>query len=115
MKRLKLIEPSRHLPFYSQAFALMTVKRKYVSLRPWICCFFKNLAVNYFTFTAVHSVDKFLNEQQIFGLIKAKDLLLIRKLVRRMKDSKRKIVNGQIFEKAVNLVSYFLWSAIKFF
>ena len=34
---------------------------------------------------------------------KDKDLLLIRKFVRRMKGSKRKIVNGQIFEKAANI------------
>ena len=33
-----------------------------------ICCFFENLAVNGFTFTALRSADKFLNEQQIFGL-----------------------------------------------
>ena len=34
--------------------------------------------------------------------IKPKDSLLIRKFVRRMNGSKRKIVNGQIFEKAAN-------------
>ena len=34
---------------------------------------------------------------------KPKDLLLIRKFVRRMRVSKSKIVNGQIFEKAANL------------
>ena len=37
---------------------------------------------------------------------KAQDLLLIQKFVRRMKGSKRKIVNGQIFEKAANLGPY---------
>ena len=39
----------------------------YFSLR--ICCFFKNLAINYFTFTALHSADKFSKELQILGLI----------------------------------------------
>ena len=38
-----------------------------------------------------------------FRLDKAKDLLLVRKFVRRMKGSKHKQVNGQIFEKAANL------------
>ena len=33
-------------------------------------------------------------------------MLLIQKVVRRMKGSKRKIVNGQIFEKAANLWPY---------
>ena len=33
---------------------------------------------------------------------KPQDLLLIQKFVGSMKDSKRKIVNGQIFEKAAN-------------
>ena len=49
--------------------ALMAVKRLYIIdyLRSKICCFFENLAVNYFTFTALQSVDKFSNEQQIFG------------------------------------------------
>ena len=37
-------------------------------VRPKICCSFENLAINYFTFTAFHSADKFSNEQQIFGL-----------------------------------------------
>ena len=34
---------------------------------------------------------------------KPRDLLLIRKFARRMKGSKRKIVDGQIFEKAANI------------
>ena len=39
------------------------------TLRPMICCcFFESLAVNYFTFTALQSADKFLNEQQSFEL-----------------------------------------------
>ena len=54
---------------------------------------------------------KFSNEQRIFGLSgdltsKAKDLMLIRKFVRRMKGSKLKIAHGQSFEKAVNLGLY---------
>jgi len=39
-------------------------------------------------------------------IVKAKDLLLIDKFVRRMKGSKRKIVPGQILEKAANLGPY---------
>ena len=30
--------------------------------------FFENFAIDYFTFAALHSADKFSNEQQIFGL-----------------------------------------------
>ena len=37
-------------------------------LSPKSCCFFENLAMNYFTFAALHSVNKFSNEQQILGL-----------------------------------------------
>ena len=37
------------------------------------------------------------------GKFKTKDLLLNRKFVHRMKGSKRKTVNGRIFEKAANL------------
>ena len=37
------------------------------------------------------------------ALNKAKDLLLILKFVRRMKGRKRKIVDGQILERAANL------------
>ena len=33
-------------------------------LNPKICCFFENLAVNYFPFTALDSVDKFSKEQR---------------------------------------------------
>ena len=40
-----------------------------VLLRPEIVCLFENLAVNYFTSTALHSEDKHLNEQQILRLI----------------------------------------------
>ena len=39
-----------------------------LQLRPKICCFFENLALNYFTFTVLHSTDKFSNEHQILGL-----------------------------------------------
>ena len=38
-----------------------------------------------------------------FQLSKPKDLLLFRKFVRRMKGSKHKIVNGQIFERAATI------------
>ena len=38
--------------------------------------------------------------------IKLQDLPLIRKFVRRMKGSKRKIVNGQILKKAWNIGPY---------
>ena len=41
---------------------------------------------------------------------KPKDLLLIRKFVRRTYGSKLKTVNGQIFKKAANLWPYFLTS-----
>ena len=37
-------------------------------LSPKIRCSFENSTVNYFTFTALHSADKFSNEQQILGL-----------------------------------------------
>ena len=40
------------------------------------------------------------------AVVKPGDLLLIRKFIRRMKRSKRKIVYGQIFEKAANLWAY---------
>ena len=43
-------------------------------------------------------------KRQIAQGIKPKDLLLIRKFVRRMMDNNRRNVNGQIFEKAANLV-----------
>ena len=33
-----------------------------------ICCSFENLAINYFTLSALHSKDAFPNEQQISGL-----------------------------------------------
>ena len=36
--------------------------------RPKIRCFFENLAVNYFTLTALNSADKFSNKQQILEL-----------------------------------------------
>ena len=36
--------------------------------RSKICCFFKKKWRQTFTFTALHSTDKFLNEQQILGL-----------------------------------------------
>ena len=36
--------------------------------RPKIHCFFESLSICYFTFTALHSADKFSNEQQILGL-----------------------------------------------
>ena len=38
-------------------------------VKPKLCCFFENFADNQFKFTALHSADKFLKEQQIFGLI----------------------------------------------
>ena len=38
------------------------------NLSPKIFCSFKNLAVNYFTFTALHSADESSNEEQIFWL-----------------------------------------------
>ena len=41
-----------------------------------------------------------------------KDLLLIQKVYRRMNDSKEKIVNGQFFEKAVNLWLYEIWLTV---
>ena len=37
-------------------------------IRPKICSFFENSAVDYFTFTALNSADEFSNEQQISGL-----------------------------------------------
>ena len=40
---------------------------------------------------------------QKIATAKPKDLLLVRKFVRRMKGGKVKIVNGQIYEKAANI------------
>ena len=37
-------------------------------ISPKICCSLKNWVVDYFTLTALHSADKFSNEQQILGL-----------------------------------------------
>ena len=37
-------------------------------LKPKICCYFENLAVNYYKFNARRSTDKFYKEQEIFGL-----------------------------------------------
>ena len=43
-----------------------------------ICCSFKNLSINYFTFAALHPEDKILDEQQIFGLTyKEKEMLFL--------------------------------------
>ena len=42
----------------------------------------------------------------LFILPKPQDLLLTQKFVRRMKSIKHKTVDGQIFEKAVNLGPY---------
>ena len=42
-------------------------------------------------------------ENENVSFFKPKDLLLIRKFVRGIKGSKRKRVNGEIFEKAANL------------
>ena len=77
-------------------------------LKPKIRCCSKNVVVDYFTFRALHSAGKFSNEQQIFGLIlnKPYGMLLIQKFVRKIKGSKRKTVNGQIFEWAANLVFF---------
>ena len=44
-----------------EGFSLFRIRFK-------ICCFLENLAANYFTFTALHSVDKCLNEQQILDV-----------------------------------------------
>ena len=46
----------------------LTPKKFVAEIRPNICCFFINLVMNYFTFNALHSVDKLSNKQQIFGL-----------------------------------------------
>ena len=43
------------------------------------------------------------NGRLLFNKDTARDSLLIRKFVRKMKSSKRKIVDGQLFEKAANL------------
>ena len=45
---------------------------------PKICCLFENLPVNSFTFTAIHSADKFSNEQQILGLALGSDVYSVR-------------------------------------
>ena len=43
-------------------------KEKLKEVSHKISFFFENLAVNYITFIAYHSADKFLNELQILGL-----------------------------------------------
>ena len=53
----------------------MTILGKYL-LRPKICCFYEKLTVNSFTFTALHSADKFSDKQQILRLIFIPWLLL---------------------------------------
>ena len=50
-----------------------------------ICCSFENLDVNYFTLTALHSVDKFSEEQRILGHI----LLLAQEAQRQQKMKKQ--------------------------
>ena len=52
---------------------------------------------------------RLLNAVRVMGCMrlgKAKDLLILRKFVRRIVDSKLKIVTDQIFKKAANLGSY---------
>ena len=44
-------------------------------VRPKICCFLKNLAVNYFTISAYRSANKFSNEHQILGLRRSRKKL----------------------------------------
>ena len=79
-------------------------------LRPKICCFFESLVINYFSMCAIHSADKCSKKQQIWELdntsFKPQDMLLIWNFVCRMKGSKHKLVDGQIFEQAANLWSY---------
>ena len=64
-----------------------------------ICCFFQNLFINYFTLTAFYSVDKFSNEQQIFGLICLKHsflLLFVQVTPEQTEgDTKDQIANGE--------------------
>ena len=45
-------------------------------------------------------------KERIEDSIEDGDLLLIRKFVRRMKGTKRKIISGKVFEKAANLGPY---------
>ena len=40
-----------------------------MQMRPKICSFLENVAVNCVTFSALESADKFLNDQQILGLM----------------------------------------------
>ena len=47
-------------------------------MSPKICCLFENLSVDYFTLTALHSADKFSNEQQILRLKKVRDFEAVR-------------------------------------
>ena len=69
----------------------------------------------YFLINPVKRKDILLSQFDMFkldkegwkhGQIKPQELLLIRKFVRRIKDSKCKSVDGKIFEKAANLGSY---------
>ena len=48
------------------------VARDLLEVRPKICCFFEDLALNNFTLTALYCADKFSNEQLIFGLLEDK-------------------------------------------
>ena len=43
-----------------------------LKVRPEIRCFYENLAVNYFTFTALRSAEKFSNRQKILEFMKEK-------------------------------------------
>ena len=47
---------------------IMQSLRRKQQVRPRICCFFEKLSVNYFTFSALYSADKFSNEQKILGI-----------------------------------------------
>ena len=74
-----------------------------LSLRPKICCFFENLAVTYFTLSALHSADKFSYEQQIFGLIRPSSSSTSNEENEKKKEVNHFPINkGQVTAKATN-------------
>ena len=64
----QLLMPSGQPFLESNRRKYLVGTQQFIYLRPKICCFFENLAVSYFMFTALHSADKFSYEYQILGL-----------------------------------------------
>ena len=63
----KRIHKEKLFLFTFSKFSILPMTFSTTCIKPKICCYFINLAVNYLTFTALHSVDKFTNVQRILG------------------------------------------------